>query len=169
MLINPYAALALIVAVVLAAAGGYRAGASREQDRARAEIATLKRGWAEAATRSEVKARQKLEATQALGDALSRDLLSLESTLKQSETRRREIERRTTGRVCLSADAVRLLNSPNHPDARDQLPQAASSTPAADGPAATDRDIAVWADNARRQHDICRARLDALIDFWGRQ
>lgn len=121
-MLNPYTALALIATLVLATAGGYRAGVSREQDRARAEIATLKQGWAEATTRSEVMARQKLEDTQARGDELSRDLLNLESSLKQSETRRREIERRTTGRTCLNAGTVRLLNSPNHPDARDQLP-----------------------------------------------
>lgn len=160
-----YAVLALVPLLIAVAVAGLKTGIDLERKRSQAEIATLKQGWAESSSRAELAARTRLETAQALGDVLTRDLLKTESSLHQSENRRREIERRTTGRVCLSASAVRLLNSPNHPDTRNELPTPASSVAAADGPAATDRDIAVWIDNARREYDICRARLDALVDF----
>lgn len=159
-------ALALAAGVFLA---GWKTGNDQEHTRRVAEVATLKQGWAESSSRAEAAARQRLETAQALGDVLTRDLLKTESNLKQSETRRREIERRTTGRPCLNGGLVRLLNSAADPDTGNHLPEAPGSAPAEDGPAATDRDIAIWADNARTQYDICRTRLDALIDWEDRR
>ena len=75
-------------------------------------------------------------------------------------------------RQCLSADALRLLNSapathPTGPGLR--LPQtsgsaaAAPAAPAADpGRSASEHAVAEWIVTAQQQYDTCRARIDAL-------
>ena len=69
----------------------------------------------------------------------------------------------TTGRLCLGADAVRLL----HPDAATK-PGETPSTPAPESPptlAASDRDVAYWVAEANQQYGTCALRLNALIDY----
>ncbi|OYW62738.1 MAG: hypothetical protein B7Z31_00260 [Rhodobacterales bacterium 12-65-15] len=69
----------------------------------------------------------------------------------------------TTGRLCLGADAVRLL----HP-ATDTASKPPASPPAAESPpalAASDRDVAYWVASANAQYDTCALRLNALVDY----
>lgn len=73
------------------------------------------------------------------------------------------IRRLTTGRACLSADAVRVLNSTT-PGAAD-VPTPAAGAAATGADVASDSDVAAWISTAQQQHEQCRQRLDALIDF----
>lgn len=74
------------------------------------------------------------------------------------------VDRYTTGRDCLSAAATGLLNNSSY---GLQGPEAASTLAAEDAgaPAATDRDIYIWAAEANQYYDTCSARLTALVDF----
>lgn len=69
----------------------------------------------------------------------------------------------TTGRLCLDAAAVSLLQ----PGAA-WGPYQSAGQPAAKGAAhaaASDRDVAYWAAEANRQYETCAARINALIDW----
>ena len=69
----------------------------------------------------------------------------------------------TTGRLCLGADAVRLLQ-PTAQAAQHSPP----GEPAGESPAvapASDRDVAYWAAEANRQYETAAARLNALIEW----
>ena len=71
----------------------------------------------------------------------------------------------TSGRPCLNAGTVRLLNEPAglRPHA---LPAAAGEPAGAAAGAASDTDVALWAAFARRGYDTCRGRIDALREFF---
>jgi prophage endopeptidase len=114
-----------------------------------------------------------LKLSQQHGDALTRQLQVTESTLTKKQKELHDaIRTQTTGRACLSGRTVSLLNNAGTAHASSDLPTPATGTAAADGATASDtayasdQDIADWAANARTQHDICRARLDKLIDFF---
>lgn len=74
------------------------------------------------------------------------------------------LRRFTTGRPCLSAVAVRLLNEPG--GLKNALSGAPGEPAGADAAAATDTDVAFWAAFARRSYDTCRGRIDALAEFF---
>jgi hypothetical protein len=117
--------------------------------------------------------------------ALAANLAVIEQTLEdQTRDLRAKLKTATTGRLCLGADAVRLLNtgtsantptSPQAPPSRtgpatdagptpsnpDQPPQAAP-----DGPVATDTDVANWAATAQQMYATCAARLSTWQAWW---
>lgn len=131
-----------------------------------ARIATMERDKA----RDIATARQldinTLKTANAHGNELTARLQLAESTLTHKDQElKNAIASKTTGRVCLSGDVVRLLNQPATEERAAHLPTPTASPVAADGAAATDTDVAQWASNARTQYDICRARLNALIDW----
>lgn len=100
------------------------------------------------------------------GDTLTLQLQVTESNLTQKEKALHDALRtQTTGRACLTGRVVSLLNNAGTTDHADALPAPASSPAATDESAASDTDVAQWAANARAQYDICRARLNALIDW----
>ena len=105
-----------------------------------------------------------LQAAQVRGDVLTRDMLARESLINRlSKEKRDALSRLTTGRPCLSADAVGVLNGTTGAGAG--MPQA-TGIPAATGRGfATDADVGQWAAAAIAAHDTCRKRLDALIDW----
>lgn len=78
----------------------------------------------------------------------------------------REIKRLTTGRACLSGAVVRLLNEPAGMRIDGAVPKAISEPVRDDAAVATDTDVALWADFARRAYDTCRGRLQAIADFY---
>ena len=108
----------------------------------------------------------RLQHAQARGDALE-ERLAVEEASRQSQAleHAREIKRLTTGRPCLNAGTVRLLNESTIGLRASTLPTPASGAIAADAAAASDTDVAGWIDAARRQYDACRDRLGALIDW----
>lgn len=105
-----------------------------------------------------------LQSAQVRGDVLTRDLLAREAAItKLSKEKRDALNRLTTGRPCLGADAVGVLNDPNGAGAG--VPPSTGNTAATGGGFATDTDVGHWAAAARAAYDTCRTRLDALIDW----
>lgn len=128
--------------------------ARMEADQAKSEAAVIAAGA------------KRLRAALALGDALFNQLAEAEKARQKTALEhQREIKRLTTGRPCLNADVVGLLNGTGQGDSASGLSASASGAASEDGPFATDTDVAGWADNARRQYETCRDRLGALIDF----
>jgi prophage endopeptidase len=121
--------------------------------------------WLKVQADYEHDAKQALQAAQARGDALTTGLLNQQSQIDQLKTEKQHaIKVATTGRACLGADALRVLDK--SPGITVSGPAQAASSPAAAGePIATDTDIALWIVNAGASFEVCRARLDALIDW----
>lgn len=164
---------ALLAALVLAAAtalvaggGGYALGHRLAKAEGDAAQAKLQRDHATLETKAAETALARLQKAQARGDALEERLAAEEASRQtQAQEHAREIKRLTTGRPCLNAGTVRLLNESAGRPGAASMPAPAGGTAAADAPAASDTDVAGWIDNARRQYDACRGRLDALIDW----
>lgn len=101
---------------------------------------------------------------QTRGDALTRQLAAATRAASRLRKERDDaLQTATTGRVCLDAAALRVLDGA--PGLAVALPTAAGGAAAADGAVATDTDVARWALGAGEQYEECRRRLDALIDF----
>ena len=164
---------ALLAALVLAAVsalmaggGGYALGHRLAKADGDAALAKLQRDHATLETEAAESALARLQEAQARGDALEERLAAEEASRKtQAQEHAREIKRLTTGRPCLNAGTVRLLNESAGRTGAASVPAPASGIAAADAPAASDTDIAGWIDNAQRQYDTCRSRLGALIDW----
>lgn len=122
-------------------------------------------------------ARDALQAAQAKGDALSTGLLVLASQIDQlKQESHRAITQATTGRTCLDSAALRVLK---RAPGITTVPEATSSAAAAGEPTdatggdnswgpnsySTDTQVATWAVDAGAAFEICRTRLDALIDW----
>lgn len=119
--------------------------------------------------------RENLQAALARGDALSTGLLNQQDEINQLKTEKRDaLTLASTGRPCLGSAALRLLN--NAPGIRvKRLPAPTSSPAATSEPAAaagsddagysTDTQAALWVLDAGAQFEVCRARLNALIDW----
>lgn len=163
---RPWLALAFLVWTLLAALAGWQTGREQEQDRCTAAIATLKADQATQERQAAQAALDRLQQAQARGDALQTRLAAEETNRQtQAQEHAREIKRLTTGRPCLNAGTVRLLNEPTGHSGTVPVPATTSGATAADAPASSDTDVAGWIDNARHQYDACRGRLDALIDW----
>ncbi|MCL2345557.1 MAG: hypothetical protein FWC58_06860 [Desulfobulbus sp.] len=110
------------------------------------------------------------------GERLAARALELETEANRMGKEKDDVLRKiTSGRLCLTADIVRLLNdhdaartagSALSAPARDIAHAHATTTADPDvGRFATDGDIALWARNAKTQYDACRGRIDALRRF----
>lgn len=156
-------ALVFAVLLVLVGWGGYRVGAANGERLAATERERVQK-VEQAATDV---ALQHLQAAQARGDTLTRQLAAAtRAASKLRKERDDALARVTTGRVCLDESALRVLNGA--PGLRIDLPDTAGGTVGADaGRVATDTDLGGWALDAGRQYDECRQRLDALIDWHG--
>ena len=128
-------------------------------------LAQLSESYAKGKRLAAERAISDLQAAQARGDALATELLNQQTHIDQLKTEaRRAIPQVTSRRPCLGPAALRVLDSAPGLDVAG-LPPAASGAAAEGGPVATDTDIGGWAVDAGAAHDICRARLDALIDW----
>lgn len=158
------AAVAFLAWTLLAGLAGWQTGREQEQDRGKAAIATLKADQATREAKAAETALARFQEAQARADVLEARLAAEETTRQtQALEHAREIKRLTTGRPCLNAGTVRLLNeSPGRPGA-PAVPAPAGRAAPADAPASSDTDVAGWIDAARRQYDACRDRLGALI------
>lgn len=117
-------------------------------------------------------ANRTLREAQTRGDALTTQLHAANRAAALTQEKLDDALRHaTTGSTCLREPALRLLDGAH--GIRVELPAAAGSTPAADGPAAaaagepvsSDTDVARWIAGAGLQYDECRRRLDALIGW----
>jgi hypothetical protein len=154
-------------ATVAAALAGWAAW-SWQGDRAAATLAAMKQQHATAQAELTERNAKHLVRVWARGDDLAASLASQQihiNALHQEHAR--AIHRLTTGRPCLSAELVGVLNRTDQPsptDRPDPLPTPATEPAAADATAfATDADVSTWAATARSQYATCAARLDALI------
>ena len=161
-------AAAFLAWTLFAGIAGWKTGREQAQARCTATIAALNIEETERLRLATQEVLERFRAAQARGDALEERLAEKSRTLElQTREHAREIKRLTTGRPCLNAGTVRLLN-----DATIRLsaspagvPPPTGGTPAANAPAASDTDVAGWIDDAGRQYETCRNRLDALIDW----
>lgn len=116
-------------------------------------------------------ARKRLQVAQARGDTLEAALAQTEQIHQtQALEHAREIKRLTTGRLCLNAGTVRLLNPPDSTGSGPAAPELSAPSGGVDAggaAAASDTDVAEWINGARHQYDTCRDRLHALIEWWG--
>lgn len=161
------AALALAAATALVGGGvGYGLGYRLAKAGGDAAFAKLEREHATRETKAAEAALVRLQGAQARGDALEARLAAEEASRQsQAQEHEREIKRLTTGRPCLNAGTVRLLNEPAGRHGAAAVPAPTGGAAAADAPASSDTDVAVWIDRATRQYDACRGRLGALIDW----
>lgn len=144
---------------------GLAAGAVPVKWYYQAQIGDLTTTHAKEQASAERQARQRLQAAQTRGDALTTRLALTESALATKTLEvSHALQKVTTGRPCLGLAAVRLLNGAPE-DQPGAMPPAAGQPAAADAAVATDTDVAGWINTARGQYDTCRGRLDALIDF----
>ena len=160
----------LVAALVIAALAGGAAW-TYQASRYTAQIATMQRDHATAAqATTEANARHLVRVWER-GDSLAAQLASQQADISQLHPEHTHaIKRLTTGRPCLSADLVRVLNNtqPAATDRPDALPTPTSGPAATDASAfATDADVSTWAATARREYAECAARLGALIDWHG--
>jgi len=133
-----------------------------------ARISTLQRDQAQAQERAQADALQRLLAANTRADQLTARLQQQSAQMEQlTKDKNDALRRLTTGRACLSADAVRVLNSAPHGAANVFSP--APGPVAAGTGVASDSDVAGWISTAQQQHEQCRNRLGALIDFFDPQ
>ena len=149
------------VALALGLLAGYWVG-----DAVRgAELANVQKQNADERQAAILQAMNVLSAARKVGDALTADLAAANATAQTLKDQRDEaLTRSTTGRACLGSAALRVLDRAAGTAA--QLPPA-SGLPAATNaePAATDTEVARWANTAYGQYAECARRLDALIQF----
>lgn len=149
----PYRILGALLIVLALFAAGFGYGVKVTKGRHAAEqiaaerLATLK-------YRAEVERGNDLSARLAAAEAITH-----EKTIE----RIKHVKNVTTGRDCLSADAVSLLNSSGKLTLRETARQPPAEN--AGAPAATDTDVEAWAIEASGQYETCAWRINALIDF----
>lgn len=149
----PYRILIIVALLLGTFAAGYAEGIKTAKDHAAAQqlVAAIKSAEA---FRLEVER----------GNALSGQLASAETALHAQTTERmRHVQNVTTGRDCLSPDAVRLLNGTGKLTLRETASQPPAESPGE--PAATDADVEAWAIQASDQYRTCAYRLNGLIDY----
>lgn len=160
-----------LIAALAVAAAAFGAGWTVQGWRGSAALAALQTQHAQAAqATTEANARHLVRVWER-GDSLATQLATQQTHITQlHQEHAHAIKRLTTGRACLSADLVRVLNTtdPAATDRPDALPPPTSSPAATDAPAfATDADVSTWAATARRDYAECAARLGALIEWHG--
>lgn len=124
------------------------------------------------------RAAEKLQDANDRGDQLVSALEMRQDQVNQLAREKRDaITKVTTGRACLGEPTLRLLStapgltvSGITPAAGIAPAESAAASPDPDnrpGPdiISTDTDMAIWAVDAGAQYEVCRARLDALIDW----
>ena len=101
------------------------------------------------------------------GNDLSARLAIAENNVQVNTVEKiRYVSKVTTGKSCLSADAVALINRvsdmPNGNSEGDAARKPVAESPSA---SASDTDLATWAIEAHGYYDTCAARLNTLIDY----
>lgn len=175
----PVLLAAAAVGAMLGAAVG-SAPLRLELSRTETQLATVERDHARQLAAAADAASVVMHAAQQRGNALSAGLLAAESEIQTMKEQRDEaLVRATTGRRCLDAGALRVLDDARQPKTPAPVPvatggaaapgatTAAGLSPAGGGEWASDTDVARWANHAQLAYDTCRARLDALIDWHG--
>lgn len=149
----PYRILAVVFLAMALAAGSFGYGLKVGRDRAAAQQLAAERLAAD---------QYRAEITR--GNTLSAKLAVAESNIQIKTVERiKYVPQVTTGRECLSAGAVGLLNGSGKPTLRETTRQPAPTD--AGELAATDTDVEDWAINASGRYETCATRLNELIDW----
>lgn len=129
-----------------------------------AQIAALETAHANAQRAAAQASVERLSAAQARGDALTAELIKARAEADTLQDQLHDaLSKATTGRPCLGAPALRLLDRAAGPHA---VPAPAGRPAAADAAdAATDTQVAQWAAGAYHQYAECSRRLSALIQY----
>ncbi|MDR3300895.1 MAG: hypothetical protein LBU43_13115 [Candidatus Accumulibacter sp.] len=163
--------------LVLAAAFGL--GWTLNGWRLQSALATVEKQHAEAvaaAQQAVTDATEKTLAIERQGEIIAARAIAAENQNTQlAKERDHAIRKLSTGRACLSAPVVRLLNAGAAPGRSGLSATPGVATLAAPGIAAdsadqddyaNDIDVALWSRNARSQYNVCRERIDALRAFF---
>jgi len=159
--------LALLVGAL---SGGIVAGGWQQIriEQGRAALAGLKATFNDEKQQASEAANQRIIRAVQRADTLTVALENSEQhlTLLKKE-KDREIKRLTSGNVCLNAATVRLLNhqATDAGSGTAPMPAPLSQPVTTDVAIATDTDVAEYINTAQEQYNVCRARLDALIDW----
>lgn len=151
-----FLAIAALALALGAGFAGYSVGAAKVErlERLRAE---------DVATAATVTA-DMLIAAEKKNDALAAQVAAAENDLARTLQEKNDaLARLTTGRRCLDAAAVRVLN--NERATPEPLPETGGEPVSADARFATDADVGRWALGCRASYDACRGRLDAIRAF----
>ena len=153
--------LAGCVMVAVGAGAGYRYADAQGRatiERMRAEIAVAQQQATAAAV-------ERLTEGNALAERLRARADAAEAARRQTAKERDDaIRKQTVGRPCLDAGLVGVLNGADlRPGGAGGVSVAAGS--GAGSAFATDTDVGQWIAGAIDEHEICRERLDAVIDW----
>lgn len=132
------------------------------------QLATVRATQAETAKLQAQASARALQTAHERGNALSIALAAAQTQAHQlQKAQHATLQTLATGRACLHADAVRLLNQPDAtaPGGPEPVPPPPGGAAATGAAFATDADVGHWAIDARAAHTDCRQRLDALIDW----
>lgn len=131
------------------------------------KLADLQRAHAEQETAAAEESAGRLAVAVARGDVLSAKVAAVESRFNTLTQEKEDAVRRlTVGRPCLGSAVVRVLNQPAPSLKPPDVPQTTSSPVPADGAFATDSDVGLWIASAQRSYNTCRARIQAVADFY---
>ena len=178
---------ALLAVTVLAGAAGWTANGWRYE----AQLSDLKSNYATATEKAASAHAKALAEANERGNHLVIEQAAMENTFNETlREKNNEIARLTTGRRCLDARVVGMLNRDDGAASNGRsAPQAAGVVVRADGTAAagaddgqetagndgadageesfaSDADVAGWIALCRTRYDICRADRDRLRRFY---
>lgn len=145
----PYRIIGVVFVVLTLFSAGYYNGVQRAKEKAAAQqlVAKIK---ADELYRKEVER----------GNELSARLSAAESNIQIKIVERiKYVQSVTTGRDCLSAGAVSVLNGSGYPKLSNR------AEPPFSAESASDTDVGAWAIDASGRYETCAERLNTLIDF----
>ncbi len=161
----------LLVAWFIGLCGGWVIGRLPLQT----QLAQLKAAHAQEREQAATAAAKALTEAQTRGDLLTAGLLTQQNQINKIKAEKdRAITQATTGSACLREPALRLLSSapgisvvglPPATGSAAATGAAAAADPDAQDLVATDTDVTGWSVDAGAKYEICRARLDALVDW----
>lgn len=161
-------ALAPWLALAVGLALGAWAGSTLGRAPLLLELARLQQAQAQAAQQQAQASAQQLLAAQQRADTLYQRLAASQRQRQRlTQEKHHALTLATTGRPCLDATALGLLEHASGLSVEQPrgLPAAPGGAAAADQRFATDTDIGTWAVAAGAHFEACRERLDALIDW----
>lgn len=174
-----FAARRLIIAIALCGAAGWIVNGWRHE----AVIAALEKTYADAAKQASEQHATTLAEAIRRSDALQLEKAAQENAYaKNLKEKNDEIARLTTGRRCLDARVVGVLNRDGAAANGGTVAQTAGLPVRADGPAAagaddgkkadddapyaSDTDVAGWINLCRTGYDLCRGDRDRIRRFY---
>lgn len=173
-----------LIVVLVSAVVSFGAGWTANGWRLDTKISTLKKDHAEAVAKSEKDYGDRLASAIGAADTLLTEKVKRENTFDQTlREKNDEINRLTTGRRCLDARVVGVLNQSISPTPNGwPVAKAAGLSLRADAgvasgtderqgedsdaPFATDTDVAGWINLCRTRYNACRADRDDIGRFY---